>query len=99
MQEEVIQKLVIRWGFFKNQLLVAKDLWWSKNTRNSVQVNKATDVHQITIIAQPGVLKSQKCVKMWTRSRPRKVQNSAEVFHCISHLCENARYFLEVNSL
>ncbi len=45
MQEEVIQKLVIWRGFFKNQLLVAKDLWWSKNTRNSVQVNKATDVH------------------------------------------------------
>ena len=45
MQEEVIQKLVIWRGFFKNQLLAAKDLWWSKNTRNSVQVNKATDVH------------------------------------------------------
>ncbi len=44
MQEEVIQKLVIWRGFLK-QLLAAKDLWWSKNTRNSVQVNKATDVH------------------------------------------------------
>ncbi len=45
MQEEVIQKLVIWRGFFKNQLLAAKDLWWSKDTRNSVQVHKATDVH------------------------------------------------------
>ncbi len=26
MQEEVIQKLVIRWGFFKNPFLVAKGL-------------------------------------------------------------------------
>ncbi len=43
MQKEVIQKLVIWRGFFKNQLLVAKDLWWNKNTRNSVQFNKATD--------------------------------------------------------
>ncbi len=42
MQKEVVQKLVTRWGFFKNQLLVAADLWWSKNTRNSV---KAADVH------------------------------------------------------
>ncbi len=45
MQEEVVQKLVIRWGFFKNQLLVAKDLWWSNNTRSSIQANKANDVH------------------------------------------------------
>ena len=45
MQEEAIQKLVTWRGFFKNQLLVAKDLLWSKNTMNSVQVNKATDVH------------------------------------------------------
>ncbi len=39
------KKLVIWRGFFKYQLLAAKDLWWSKNTRNNVQVNKATDVH------------------------------------------------------
>ncbi len=45
MQEEAIQKLVTWRGFFKNQLLAAKDLLWSKNTMNSVQVNKATDVH------------------------------------------------------
>ncbi len=45
MPEEVIQKLIMRRGFFKNLLLVAKDLWWSKNTRNNIQVNKATDVH------------------------------------------------------
>ncbi len=44
MQEEVVQKLVIRQGFFKNQLLGAKDLWWSKNTRSSIQVNKGPDV-------------------------------------------------------
>ena len=72
MQEEVIQKLVTWRGFFKNQLLVAKDLWWSKNTRNSIQVEKATDVHH-----QPGVLKSQRCVKTWTRSRPHKGRNTA----------------------
>ncbi len=34
-----LQKLVIRRSFFKNQLLVAKDLWWSKNTRNRKQGN------------------------------------------------------------
>ncbi len=40
--KEVFQKLLIRWGFFKNQLLVAADLWWSKNTKKSV---KAPGVH------------------------------------------------------
>ena len=41
-QKKLFKKLLIRQGFFKNQLLVAKDFWWSKNTRNSVQVNKAS---------------------------------------------------------
>ncbi len=41
-KKKLFQKLVTRWGFFKNQLLVAADLWWSKNARNSV---KAADVH------------------------------------------------------
>ncbi len=41
-KKKLFQKLVTRWDFFKNQLLVAADLWWSKNTSNSV---KAADVH------------------------------------------------------
>ncbi len=53
----------------------------------------------LPIIAQPGVLKSQRCVKTWTRSRPRKGRNAAEVFCCLSHLCVNALYILDMDSL
>ena len=100
MQEEVIQKLVIRQGFLKNQLLGAKDL--SGGARTLGTASRSTrQLMCVTIITRPGVLKSQRCVKTWTRSRPRKGQNAAEVFCCISPicvLCISARCFLDVDS-
>ncbi len=70
MQKEVIQKLVIWRGFFKNQLLAANQEFWRRKD-----------------VSRHG-------------QDPGKGRNAAEVFRFrLYHLCINARYFLDVDSL
>ncbi len=56
-KEESIPKLDKCRAFFKNDLLVAQDLWGPKTTRNCVAVKLAYDS------AAKGCSKSQRCVK------------------------------------
>ena len=85
-------------SFFKKQLLVAKDFWWRKNTRSSVQVNKATDVHH-----DHRPTRSSEVAKMCQDMDKIQATQGTECCRSLSlylpHLCINVLYFLDMDSL